>query len=302
MNRKPRWQKHFTLMVIPHDASGRTVSFKIPALWVYAAVGLCVFSIVVFASSLVYSSLLSRRLVHYHKAIAKNQEQRGVIDSFSQETAKVHQAISELAREDNKLRKLLGLKNWRSKIKLSSKFKQFDDKAEQVSSDLAKADLKLAERKKSLEELKQWVNTVRKRFASTPSRWPIYGRIVSRFGYRIYPWRGFHSGVDISGQYGAPIRTTADGTVSYVGWRSGYGKTVIVDHSYGNSTLYGHCSSYAVKSGQKVKKGQVICYIGNTGYTTGPHLHYEVRKAGRPVNPVSYLNLNILSASKIWGR
>ena len=284
-------------MVIPHDASGRTYSLRIPALWVKIAVGLTIGSLLVVGSSVVYSSLLSRRLVHYYKAIAKNREQQQMINTFSQQTERVQQAISELIQKDNELRKLLGLKGWRSKIKLTN---SFQEKTERISENLKVADQKLVERKESLEELKAWVHTVRQRYASTPSQWPLYGNIVSRFGYRIYPWRGFHSGLDISGAYGTPIRVTANGVVSYVGWRSGYGRTVIVNHGYGVSTLYAHCSRYAVKTGQNVGKGQIICYVGNTGYTTGPHLHYEVRKWDRAVNPVAYLDLNILTASRAW--
>ena len=255
-------------MVIPHDSRGRTFCIKIPTLWVYAALGIAVFSTVVVGSSIIYSSFLSRRLVYYYKAIAKNREQKKIIDSFAQKTERVNQAIAELEKEDNNLRKILGLKSWKSKIKLSS---EADDKTEKISEDFKLVDAKISERKMSLEELKKWVHTVRKRFATTPSRWPLNGRIVSRFGYRVYPWRGFHTGVDISGSYG-----------------------------HGNSTLYAHSSKFAVKSGQRVEKGQVICYVGSSGYATGPHLHYEVRKNDRPINPVAYLDLNILTASKIW--
>jgi murein DD-endopeptidase MepM/ murein hydrolase activator NlpD len=297
MDKKSKRDRYYTFMVIPHDARGRTFCIKIPMIWVYTALGLAVFSTVVVGSSIIYSSFLSRRLVYYYKAIAKNREQKKIIDSFAQETKRVNQAIAELEKEDNNLRKILGLKSWKRKIKLSS---EANDKTEKISEDFKLVDAKISERRKSLEDLKEWVHTVRKRFASTPSRWPVNGRIVSRFGYRVYPWRGFHTGVDISGSYGAPVRATADGVVSFVGWRRGYGRTVTLSHIYGASTLYAHCSKFTVKSGQRVKKGQIISYVGNTGYATGPHLHYEVRKSSRPINPVAYLNLNILSASKIW--
>lgn len=299
MDKKP---KYYTFMVIPHDAREKSFSIKIPALWIYAAVGAALFSVLIVGSSIVYSSLLSRRLVHYHNTIARNREQKEVIETFALRAARVSEAISELEQEDNRLRKLLGLKSWKTKIKLSSDLDRNDSLAsvDQVKREFKKVDLKLAERKRSLEELKSWVNTVRERLATTPSRWPLYGRIVSRFGYRVYPWRGFHTGIDISGCYGAPIRATAAGRVSFVGWRRGYGKTVIITHGHGFSTLYAHLSKYAVNVGQSVRKGQIICYVGNTGYSTGPHLHYEVRKWGRPVNPVAYLNLNILTASRMW--
>ena len=290
-------------MLIPHDSEGKTRSFRLPISWIYAAIGFTVFAVLLVSSSLVYSAMLSRRLVHYHKAIVKNREQQKVINVITHKTYKVNQAIDALVQEDNRLRKLLGLKNWKTKMRLSSDYKsKHQTKAQEASQVLKVANLKLVEKSKSLSELKAWVNEVRQRYSATPSRWPLYGRIASRFGYRLYPWRGFHTGIDISGRYGAPVMVTADGVVTFIGWRQGYGKTVIVQHSQGTTTLYAHNSRFAVKRGQKVNKGQVICYVGNTGYTTGPHLHYEIRKASRAVNPISYLNLNILTASRIWGR
>lgn len=302
MDKKPKRKRFFTFMVIPHDSCSRTITIKIPVSLIYSVVILAIFSALVVGSSMVYSSLLSRRLVYYSRTLAKNREQQKVIDSFAQETKRVSRAILELAREDNKLRKLLGLKSWRRKVKLFAAGNKYQEKTEMISQELEMADRKLAERRKSLEELKKWVNQVRRRYASTPSRWPVYGRIVSRFGYRVYPWRGFHKGLDVSGRYGAPVRATANGTVSFVGWRRGYGRTVIVKHGYGTTTLYAHNSKYAVKAGQKVKKGQIVAHVGNTGFSTGPHVHYEVRKWKRPINPVTYLNLNILTASRIWRR
>lgn len=281
-------------MIVPHDAQGKPISLRIPANWVYGAAFTAFFFIVVVGSSIIYSTLLSRRLVNYADTISKNREQQQVISSFSIKTNKVSQAIDELVQKDNELRALLGLRGWKSKAKLSTK------KLDKVSSEIEIADTRLSERKESLEELKQWVNLVRSRFASTPSTWPIYGRLVSFFGYRAYPWRGFHAGVDIQARYGAPARATAAGVVSFIGWRSGYGKTVEVNHGYGVSTLYAHNSGYAVRVGQKVSKGQVVSYVGTTGWTTGPHLHYEVRRWDRALNPVAYLNLNLLTVSRLW--
>ena len=290
-------------MLVPHDSEGKTLSFRLPLSWIYAGVGLLLFSFLLVGSSLVYSAMLSRRLVHYHKSIAKNREQQKVINVITHKTHKVNQAIDALVQEDNRLRKLLGLKSWKNKMELSSDYNSKHlTKAQEASQVLNVANQKLEKSSKSFSELKNWVNDIRQRYSATPSRWPLYGNIVSRYGYRIYPWRGFHTGIDISGRYGAPVMVTADGVVTFVGWRQGYGKTVIVQHNHGASTLYAHSSRFAVKRGQKVTKGQVVCYVGNTGYTTGPHLHYEVRKANRAVNPITYLNLNILTASRIWGR
>ena len=127
---------------------------------------------------------------------------------------------------------------------------------------------------------------------------PIQGRITSPFGWRTHPIfnsRTFHSGVDIGGpNYGA-IKASNSGKVIYSGWYGGYGKVVIIEHGVVGgkpvSTLYAHMSSIKAVNGQQVKKGDVIGYEGTTGYSTGPHCHFEVRENGKPSNPSSYVAL-----------
>ena len=284
-------------MLVPHDAAGKTLNLKITVQAIHAVVGVALFAVIIVISSLVYTGHMSRKLVYYGNAIEKNKEQKAVIETFSKKTNEVSKSVLELEAEDNRLRKLLGLSSWKSKAKLTT---HMDNNTDKVMQDLKTMHLKLAERKQSFNELRSWVNTVQSRFANTPSQWPIYGNIMSYFGYRVIPWRGFHAGVDISASYGAPVRATANGVVSYVGWRTGYGKTVEISHGNGLSTLFGHNSRFAVSNGQKIHKGQVIAYVGTTGYSTGPHVHYEVHKYERAINPMAFLNLNILSASKVW--
>jgi murein DD-endopeptidase MepM/ murein hydrolase activator NlpD len=121
---------------------------------------------------------------------------------------------------------------------------------------------------------------------------PSDGPISSPFGWRTHPLLGnhrFHSGLDFAAGYGAPIRAADSGQVIYAGWYGGYGKAVIIDHGKGMTTLYGHCSELHVSEGQSVKRGQVISAVGSTGLSTGPHLHFEVRRDGSPQNPADYL-------------
>ncbi len=117
---------------------------------------------------------------------------------------------------------------------------------------------------------------------------PLSGPVASRFGFRRHPLFGrrhFHTGVDIPASRGTPVPAAHDGKVLFAGWYGGYGKLVILDHGHGVSTLYGHLGRISVRTGQSVSRRQIIGYVGSTGYSTGPHLHYEIRRNGRPVNP-----------------
>lgn len=127
---------------------------------------------------------------------------------------------------------------------------------------------------------------------STPSTAPVKGWYTSRFGYRVSPYGGrplMHQGLDIAAAPGTPVHAPADGIVSFAGYDSGYGKLVSIDHGYGVVTRYGHCSKLFVTVGQKVKRGDLLSAVGNTGQSTGPHLHYEVRINNVPVDPANYI-------------
>ena len=129
--------------------------------------------------------------------------------------------------------------------------------------------------------------------AATPSLLPINGWISSQFGYRRHPYDGsyrLHAGVDIVAEPGTPVRAPADGKVIYSGERSGYGKVVVIDHGYGIRTLFAHNSKLFTTSGKYVKRGDTVSEVGNTGRSTGPHLHYEIRKNGKPVNPITFFS------------
>ena len=117
--------------------------------------------------------------------------------------------------------------------------------------------------------------------------WPVSGEITSPYGYRVHPI--YHSGIDIGVDEGTPVHAADGGVVVWSGWMGGYGYAVVIDHGNGLSTLYGHNSELAVDEGQSVAKGQVISYAGSTGNSTGPHVHFEVRVNGDPVDPMGYL-------------
>lgn len=162
----------------------------------------------------------------------------------------------------------------------------------QMLATLEQAKTEIEARQDSLEQLQKDIAEKLRYLAAKPSIWPSYGDITSNFGYRRNPYgwgSEYHPGIDIAAPYGSPVYATGEGTVIEAGWDGGYGKKVAIDHGYGFVTMYGHNSRIAVEVGDHVKKGQVIAYVGMTGRTTGPHVHYEVRVNGQLVNPRKYL-------------
>ena len=144
----------------------------------------------------------------------------------------------------------------------------------------------------SFESLFKYLKDQQNLLASTPAVRPASGWTTSRFGYRTSPFTGrreFHKGYDIANRLGTPVSATADGVVSFTGPKGTLGKMVIIDHGHGMVTRFGHCHKILVKRGDAVKRGDTIALMGNTGRSTGPHVHYEVHLNGLPVNPEKYI-------------
>jgi murein DD-endopeptidase MepM/ murein hydrolase activator NlpD len=145
---------------------------------------------------------------------------------------------------------------------------------------------------KDLSELEEKFVAQSRMLSSTPSIAPVRGILTDGFGGRSDPFTrepGQHNAIDISSAVGQPIRSPADGIVVKAEWASGYGNVIYISHGYGYSTRYGHLSAFAVRPGARIKRGDVIGYVGSTGRSTGPHLHYEVRVNNNPVNPLEYI-------------
>ena len=144
----------------------------------------------------------------------------------------------------------------------------------------------------NMRELVGIVDTRRAQWAATPSIWPVHGWVSSKFGPRISPFTGketMHSGIDISAPMSTPVVAAAAGTVILAQFEVGLGNAVIVSHGYGLKTTYGHLAKVKVKMGQTVKRNDVIGWVGSTGLSTGPHLHYEVEKRGAGVDPLKFI-------------
>lgn len=152
----------------------------------------------------------------------------------------------------------------------------------------------------SFDEVVNMAKNQKDRLQHIPGIQPVSDKklrqMASGYGTRIDPIYGtarFHAGMDFAADIGTPIYATGDGTITYAGWKQGYGKCVIIDHGYGYQTLYAHMNDYKVRVGQAVKRGEQIGEVGNTGKSTGPHLHYEVHVKGKPDNPAKYYFMDL---------
>ncbi len=133
-----------------------------------------------------------------------------------------------------------------------------------------------------------------------PGIWPVDGRLMSSYGIREDPFSGegaYHTGVDIVAPTGTPVKSAADGVVIRAEWFSGYGKLVVISHGNGMQTWYGHLSKFDVMAGQEIRQGEILGRVGSTGRVTAPHLHYEIRVGGAPVNPYRYLGRTVSAAA-----
>ena len=144
----------------------------------------------------------------------------------------------------------------------------------------------------SIRMLERFLGRASRVLASLPSRWPVRGPVNSDYGQRRSPWAPsseFHSGIDIGARVGTPVKAPAPGVVIFAGQQADYGVTLVIDHGNNTRSLYGHLSRLAVAVGQPVKRGDLVAQTGNTGRSSGPHLHYEIQVKGQPVNPHSYI-------------
>jgi murein DD-endopeptidase MepM/ murein hydrolase activator NlpD len=197
---------------------------------------------------------------------------------------------------DKKIAASLGLersylltKQWsdlaRRSFALSNDYAKFDFKYGLVREVIAKIETNIHELDQFLLDKDSFLN-------STPTILPADGWITSYFGQRMSPWAGrlkMHEGLDVGAPYGTPVHAPADGIVTFSGEKAGFGKFVQVDHGYGIETIYAHNQSLTVRAGQKIRRGALLAAVGNTGHSTGPHLHYEVRVNGIAVDPLYFI-------------
>ncbi|ORT98854.1 Peptidase, M23/M37 family [Anaerovibrio sp. JC8] len=301
--------REYTIKIIPHQGSD-VRSIHLPIQWIKYALGSVLAVVLLLAGAFSYSVYSSYSLRNEASQIEKLKEanslQQEQLLELSKKANNLQDAVDQLGQIEKELRQLTGIAGDDSGDANSNKsngthngqggpLKQKLD-IKDVSSALDDVEKRVEKRKASLERLRDILNEQHRQIqeqesinASTPSIWPSTGDISSPYGLR---WGGsdFHPGIDIADDYGTPIVATADGIVTVAGWNSGgYGNMVDIDHGNGYMTRYGHAQQVVVSAGEHVKRGQVIAYMGSTGFSTGPHVHYEVRVNGQLVNPSGYI-------------
>jgi murein DD-endopeptidase MepM/ murein hydrolase activator NlpD len=278
-------KQHYFVVVLAHSVHGRLRRIHIPHHSIYIVLGLALFG------SFSLFGMVSSYLRMTWKVANYN--------SLRTEVDTLRNRYQELQRQnDQKQEQLASLQLMASEISMSLGLKRQLEGADDIADD---APL-MPTYQESIEQYNFLKSASFSRLNHTyarawqknvvPSMWPVNGRLMSRFGERQDPFSGegaFHSGVDIDAPIGTPVHAAADGIVYAAEYNGRYGRCVVIDHGNGMRTWYGHLSSFEVIPGQEVRRGEVIAHSGNSGRVTGPHLHFEVRLGGSPVNPYPYL-------------
>lgn len=298
--------KSFTLIVVP-DRHAEVKRFRLEKRWVVQGLaGLAALLLIALGLT-----------VHYVSVVAEARENPALRDEnlkLKSELAVIREQLEHIGgtldrveRFDQKLRAITLLSDPQRNLAMGpteaqpltpgSDSNQFvrakaTESPQALTQKLGKLSAEATRQEQSLQELQAYFQDQKSLLASVPSVWPVRGWVTSDFGSRLDPYtseRVMHAGLDIAGPHGKEIIAPSDGTIVFAGLEGGYGNVLVVDHGYGIKTRYGHLASINVKPGEKVKRGDVIAMLGNTGRSTGPHLHYEVRVNGVAQNPRKFI-------------
>jgi len=295
-------KRFYTVLILP-DATSPTRKLHITRSVVTAVSSVLALSVFAFAFFLYQYVSLNVRMLE----LKQLRQEAGDRNFLAAKVSHLEGELSRLRDLDRKLRVVAGLDKGeeqpstlamggaetQSRSALLEALKQHTGPlVDWVTRDLEALGQEINSRELSFRELKTLLEEKRSLLASTPTIWPVKGMFTGGYGYRHSPFTGLremHEGLDVAAPHGTPIVATADGVVSFSGPLSAFGNVVFINHGHGFTTFYAHNSSNRVKEGQMVKRGEVIAYIGTSGRTTGPHVHYEVQVNGVTVNPLKYI-------------
>ncbi|HKW75939.1 MAG TPA: M23 family metallopeptidase [Terriglobales bacterium] len=281
-------RKRFYIMLVARNAEGELLKIPIPLHYVYVFIAgalIGMFTITGMAGSYARMLLKAQRYNQLRTEKEALKSQYSQLEQIAQESELQAQSLSSLAGEVSSLYGLKPDPVFQDDDPASASLQQFYALRMTAMTGAASVGIGMGDMRDA--STRDWL-----RLAAAPTLWPVQGRITGSFGERIDPFSGegaFHRGVDISSEIGTRIIAPADGVVRFADFMNGYGRTVLLDHGNGITTLYGHMSGFAVSPGQLVHRGDTVGYVGQSGRSTGPHLHYEVRIFDTPVNPRKYL-------------
>lgn len=302
----PLSNKSFTLIVVP-DRHAEVKRFRLEKRWVIQSlVGLGVLVLIGIGMTVHYATVVSA--AHENPALREeNLKLKSELAVIREQLEHIGGTLDRVERFDQKLRAITLLSDPQRNLAMGpteaqplpagGDTNQFvrakaTESPQALTQKLDKLSAEATRQEQSLQELQAYFQDQKSLLASVPSVWPVRGWVTSDFGSRLDPYtseRVMHAGLDIAGPHGKEIVAPSDGTVVFAGLEGGYGNVLVIDHGYGIKTRYGHLMSIGVKPGEKVKRGQVIAQLGNTGRSTGPHCHYEVRVNGIAQNPRKFI-------------
>ncbi len=281
-------RKRFYIMLVARTTEGELLKIPIPLHYAYVFIAGAIIGMMIItgmAGSYTRMVLKAQRYNELRNEKEALKTQYSQLEQVAQENEMQAQSLSSLAGEVSTLYGLKPDPAFQDDDPASASLQQFYALRMTAMNGAASVGIGMGDFREAT--TRDWM-----RLAAAPTLWPVQGRITGSFGERIDPFSGegaFHRGVDISSEIGTRIMAPADGVVSFSNIMNGYGRAVMIDHGNGISTLYGHMSGFAVSYGQLVHRGDTIGYVGSSGRSTGPHLHYEVRIFNTPVNPHKYL-------------
>jgi murein DD-endopeptidase MepM/ murein hydrolase activator NlpD len=295
--------KSFTLIVVP-DRHAEAKRFQVKVAWLVQAAAVIALIIAVSLGLFLHYGQVVSQARENPALREENLKLQSELSVIREQLAHVSATLDRVERFDQKLRAMTLLSDPQRNLAMGPTEPAPSDTGENqfvrpadaapaaLAQKLDKISAEATRQEQSLQELQEYFQNQRSLLASVPSIWPVRGWVTSDFGSRLDPYtseRVMHAGLDIAGTAGKEIMSPADGVVVFAGLEGGYGNVVVIDHGYGIKTRYGHLSSFSVKPGERLERGKVFSTMGNTGRSTGPHLHYEVRVNGVAQNPRKFI-------------
>jgi murein DD-endopeptidase MepM/ murein hydrolase activator NlpD len=288
-------ERFYNVIIVPH-ASAKFRKIRIPFRLIVIG-GVLLASLLVLLGFFIYNyAEMKVRVRDIDSFSAENQRLKAENQRYEVSTQFLSEKILEMEAYTKKLNTIAGIDPNQEMVKFGGVGDLGDvvtgEKKDVLEEELPALKKKAFDLERSFHYLVKFYEKQTILLASTPSIWPTRGYLSSGFGYRKDPFTGgreFHKGLDIATRRGNPIVAPADGIVIKAGSSGGYGNVVVIKHQFGFVTRYGHLNRFVVQVGSKVRRGDIIGYVGTSGRSIGPHLHYEVLRNGKPVNPLHYI-------------